>query len=164
MVQSSVYPFHSTTPVLSEEILSRTPTELRFFRDLIFLKEMNNQNLWNFELGSKESINILIRTNKGFQQRNRQDSQDLNTDTFRRLPVYTAQCVIGNEKEPNAGILLNARNKEVLRAVTKDAILQPYITDHVSDLQISRLMMLVINYTFSISDISKNLQLTNLLK
>ena len=74
-----------------------------------------------------------------FQQRNRQDSQILNKDTFRRLPVTSAQCIIGTEKYPDASTLLNYFDdvcslgyhqiKEVFRFLTTDDILQPYISD-----------------------------------
>ena len=71
------------------------------------MKEVINQNLWNFELGSQENMNVPIRNIIGLQQQDRQDSQNLNIDTFCRLPVVSAQCVIGTEKYPHAGILLN---------------------------------------------------------
>ena len=60
----------------------------------------------------------------------------MNNDTFCRLPVVSAQCVIGTEKYPDAGILSNYDDddyaqgyqqiKEVFRSLTKDDILQPY--------------------------------------
>ena len=92
---------------LSKQILSKTPTELRYVERSVFMKEMNNQNVWNFELGSHENMNVPIWIIIGFQQRDRQDSQTLNNDTFCRLPVVSAQCIIGTEKYPDAGILLN---------------------------------------------------------
>ena len=42
----------------------------------------------------------------GFQQRNRQDSQNLKNDTFCRLPVVSAQCIIGTGKYFDTGIFL----------------------------------------------------------
>ena len=103
------------------------------------MKEVNNQNLWNFELGSHENMNVPIWIIIGFQQRDRQDSQNLNNDSFRRLPVVSAQCIIGTEKYPDAGILSNFDDddfsqgyhqiKEAFKALTKDEILQPYISD-----------------------------------
>ena len=33
---------------LSKQILSKTPTELRYVERSVFMKEVNNQNLWNF--------------------------------------------------------------------------------------------------------------------
>ena len=103
------------------------------------MKEVNNRNLWNFELGSQESLNVSIRIIIGFQHRDRQDSQNLNNDTFCSLPVVSAQCIIGTEKFSDAGILLNYNDddysqgcgqiREAFRALTKDDILQPYISD-----------------------------------
>ena len=71
------------------------------------MKEVNNQNLWNFDLVSQESMNVPIWIIIGFQQRNRQDSQNLNNDTFCRLTVTSAHCSIGRERHHDAGILLN---------------------------------------------------------
>ena len=71
------------------------------------MKEVKNQNLWNFELGSQESMNVTIRNIIGFQQRDRQDSQNLDNHSFCRLPVSSAQCIIGPERYPDAGILTN---------------------------------------------------------
>ena len=34
--------------ILSKQILSKMPTELRYFERSVFVKEVNNQNLWNF--------------------------------------------------------------------------------------------------------------------
>ena len=125
--------------IMSKQILNKTPTELRYVERSVFMKEVNNQNVWNFELGSQENMNVPIWIIIGFQQRDRQDSQNLNKDTFCRLPVVSAQCIIGTEKYPDSGILLNFDDddyshgyhqiKEVFRALTKDEILQPYISD-----------------------------------
>ena len=124
---------------LSKQILSKTPTELRYVERYVFMKEVKNQNVWNFELGSHENMNVPIWIIIGFQQRDRQDSQNMNKDTFCRLPVVSAQCIIGTEKYPDAGILLNYDDddysqgyhqiKEAFRALTKDDILQPYISE-----------------------------------
>ena len=100
-------PSNQQKGILSKQTLSQTPTELRYAGRSLFMKEVNNQNLWNFELGSQDSMNFPIWIFIGFQQRNRQDSQNLNNDSFCRLPVDSAQCIIGTEKNPDAGILLN---------------------------------------------------------
>ena len=55
------------------------------------MNEINDQNLWNFELGSQRSMNVPIWIVVAFQQRDRQDSPNLNKDTFCRLPVTGAQ-------------------------------------------------------------------------
>ena len=132
-------PSMSQQAIMSKQILNKTPTELRYVERSVFMKQVNNQNLWNFELGSQENMNVPIWIIIGFQQQDRQDSQDLNNDAFCRLPVVSAQCVIGTEKYPDAGILLNYDDddysqgyhqiKEAFRALTKDDILQPYITE-----------------------------------
>ena len=103
------------------------------------MKEVNNQNLWNFELGSHGKMNVPIWIIIGFQQRALQDSQNLNNDTVCRLPVISAQCIIGTEKYPDAGIVLDyddddcsqgyGQIKEAFKALTKNHIFQPYISD-----------------------------------
>ena len=124
--------------ILANQKLSKIPTELRYVERSVFMKEVNNQNLWNFELGSQESMNLPIWIIIGLQQRDRQDSQNLNNGTFCRLPVTSALCIVGPEKYPDGAILLNYDNdfysqgysqiKEVFRALTKDNILAPYIS------------------------------------
>ena len=52
-------------------------------------------------------MNVAVWIFLGFQQQDRQDSQNLNNDTFYRLPVTSAQCILGTEKNPDAGILLS---------------------------------------------------------
>ena len=126
--------------ILSKQILSKTPTELRYVERSIFLKELKNRNLWNFELGSHESMKIPIWMIIGFQQRDRQDSQNLNNDTFCSLPVTSAQCFIRTEKYPDAGKFPNydddeysqahGQIEEAFRALTKVDTLQVYISDH----------------------------------
>ena len=132
-------PSMSQQAIMSKQILNKTPTELRYVERSVFMKEVNNQNLWNFELGSQENMNVPRWINIGFQQQDRQDSQNLNNDTFCRLPVVSAQCATETEKYPDAGILLIYDDddysqgyhqfKECFRALTKDDILQPYICE-----------------------------------
>ena len=103
------------------------------------MKEENNQNLWNFDLGSQENMNLPIWIIIGFQQQDTRESQNLNNDTFFRLPVVSAQCVIGTEKYPDAGIFLINDDvddgqgyyqiEEAFKALTKDDVLQPYISE-----------------------------------
>ena len=70
-------------------------TEIQYLEKPDFMKKANTQNLWTFELGTHESINLPIWINVGFQPKNRQASQNLNNDTFYRPPVTSAQCIIG---------------------------------------------------------------------
>ena len=125
--------------ILSKQFLSKAPTKLRYVQRSVFMKKVNNQNLWNFDLGSQECIKIPIWIVIGFQQQDRQDFQNLSNDTFCRLPVVSPQCNIGTEKYLDTGILTNyddddysegnSQIKEAFRALTKDDILQPYIID-----------------------------------
>ena len=122
-----------------KQIFDKIPTELTYVERSVFMKEVIYQNLWNFELGSQKSMNVPIWIIIEFQLRDRQDSQNLNNDTFCRLPVVRSQCIIGTEKCPDSGILLNyddddynqgySQIEEASRALTKDDILQPYISD-----------------------------------
>ena len=93
--------------ILSKQILNKTPTEIKYPEKSVFMKEMNTQNFWTFELGTQEGINIPIWIFVVFQQNDRQHDQNLNNDTFVRLPVIFAQVDIGAERYPDSGILLN---------------------------------------------------------
>ena len=126
--------------ILSKQVLNKTPTQIQYPERAVFMKEVNTQNFWTFELGTQEGINIPTWIFVGFQQNDRQHDQNLNNDTFVRLPVISAQVVIGTERYPDSSILLNYEDddysqgygqiKEAFRALTKDNILQPYISDH----------------------------------
>ena len=126
--------------ILSKQILNKTPTQIQYPEKSVFMKEVNTQNLWTFELGTHQGINIPTWIFVAFQQNDRQNDQNLNNDTFVRLPVISAQVVIGTERYPDSGILLNyddddysqgyGQIKEAFKALTKDDILLPYISDH----------------------------------
>ena len=103
------------------------------------MKEVNTQNFWTFELGTQEGINIPKWIFVVFQQNDRQHDQNLNNDTFIRLPVISAQVVIGTDWYPDSGILIKYEDddysqtygqiKEAFETLTKDDILKPYITE-----------------------------------
>ena len=126
--------------ILSKQIINKTPTKINYPERSVFMKEVNTQNFWTFELGTQEGINIRTWIFVGFQQNDRQHDQNLNNDTFVRLPVISAQVVIGTERYPDSSISLNYEDddysqgygqiKEAFKALTKDNILQPYISDH----------------------------------
>ena len=126
--------------ILSKQILNKTPTQIQYPERSVSMKEVNTQNFWTFELGTQEGINIPTWIFVAFQQNDRQHDQNLNNDPFVRLPVVSAQVVIGTEKYPDSAILLNydddnysqgyGQIKEAFKALTKDNILQPYISDH----------------------------------
>ena len=92
---------------LSKRFLSRTPTELRCIELSVFMEEVNNQNLWILGLGCQENMNVPIWMIIRFQRRHRQDSQNLNKVIFCRLPVVSAQCVVGTKKIADSGILVS---------------------------------------------------------
>ena len=96
-------------------------------------------------------MNVPIWIMIGFQQRDTQDSQNFNNDSFCRLTVISAQCIIGTEKYPDAGIFSNYDDDDYIpgysqiRALTKDDIIQLYIyLIMILDLQLQGLMMLVL--------------------
>ena len=124
---------------LMNQIKKNTPTLLHYIERSVFMKEVNTQNLWTFELGTQEGINVPIWIFVAFQQNDRQNDQNLNNDTFYRPLVTSTQCIIGTEKYPDNSILLNYNDdvyiqgygqiKEAFKALTKDNLLQPYISD-----------------------------------
>ena len=125
---------------LRTQIKKNTPTLLHYPERSYFLKEVNTQNLWIFDLGTQEGIKVPIWIFVAFQQNDRQNDQNLNNDTFYRPLVTSAQCIIGTEKYPNSGILLNYNDdnysqgfgqiKQAFKALTKDNLLQQYISEH----------------------------------
>ena len=124
---------------LMTQINKNSPTLLHYPERSVLMKEVNTQNIWTFELGTQEGINIPIWIFVAFQQNDRQNDQNLNNDTFYRPLVTSAQCIIGTEKYPDNGFLLNYNDdnysqgygqiKEAFKALTKDKLLQPYISD-----------------------------------
>ena len=125
---------------LMTQIRKNTATLLHYPERSVFMKEVNTQNLWTFELGTREGIEVPIWIFVAFQQNDRQNDQNLNNDTFYRPLVTSAQCIIGTEKYPDSGILLNYNDddysrgfgqiKEAFKSLTKDNLLQPYISDN----------------------------------
>ena len=123
-----------------KQITNRMPTGLTYIERSVFMKQVDDQKEWQYDLGVEGSMNIPIWIIIGFQQQNRKDSQNLSNDTFCRLPVVSAKCVTNTENYPNEAILINHTDdnfnqgygqfKEAFRALTKDNILQPYISDH----------------------------------
>ena len=125
---------------LMNQIKKNSPTLVHYPERSVFMKEVNTQNLWTFELGTQESINVPIWIFVAFQQIDRQNDQNLDNDTFYRPLVTSAQCIIGTEKYPDGGILLNYNDddysqgygqiKEAFKALTKDNLLQQYISEY----------------------------------
>ena len=46
--------------VLMNQVTDKIPTELRYVERSVFRKEVNTQNLWSFELGTQEGVNVPI--------------------------------------------------------------------------------------------------------
>ena len=126
--------------ILMKPILDKIPTELRYVERSVFMKEVNTHSLWSFELGTQEGINVPIWIIVCFQQSDRHNDPNLNNDTFSRPLVTSAQCIIGTEKNPDSAILLNYNDddysqgygllKRAFKDLTKDDILEPYISDN----------------------------------
>ena len=117
---------------LSKQILSKVPTELQYVEGSVFMGKVNAQNLWTFELGTQEGINVPIRVNIGFQQREKQDSQNLNRDTFYRLPVTSAHYPVSTNLlnyDEDYYFQEHGQIQGVFRALMKDDNLQPYISE-----------------------------------
>ena len=126
---------------LMNQITKKTPTHLHYPEKFVFMKEVISQSFWTFELGVQESIDIPVWVHVVFQQSDRQHNQNLNNDTFYRLPVTSDQVVIGNEKNPDSAILLSydddqysqakGQLEEAFRVLTKEKFVQPYKTEDV---------------------------------
>ena len=126
--------------MLYKQIKDKTPMELQYEQRSVFMKEVNTQKYRSFELGTQKGIKIPIWIIVGFQQRDRQDSQNLNNDTFYRPPVSSCQCIIVTERYSDNSILLNYDDydcsqgyeqiKNAFRVLTKDDVLRPYISDN----------------------------------
>ena len=124
---------------LMNQIVKKTPTMLSYPEKSVFMKGVKSQTIWNFELGFQEGVIVPIWIYVVFQQNDKGNDQILNNDTFFRLPITSAQVIIGTEKYPVSGILLNYKDddytqgygqiKEAFAALTKDDKLQPYICE-----------------------------------
>ena len=68
--------------ILFKQIKDNTPTQLHYPEISVFMKEINTQKNWTFELGTQEGINVPIWVYVVFQQTDRQHDQNLNNNTF----------------------------------------------------------------------------------
>ena len=93
-------------------ILNKVPTEFQYLRRSFFMTEVNTQTFWIFELGTQENTSVPFWVILGFQQMERQNSENLNNDTFYRLSVTSAQCIFGTEKYPDLAVLSNYDDDE----------------------------------------------------
>ena len=51
-----------------KQITDKIPTELRYVERSVLMKEVNTQNLWSFELGTQEGVNVRIWIIVGFNK------------------------------------------------------------------------------------------------
>ena len=82
---------------LMNQIKKNSPALLHYPERSVFMKEVLTQILSTFELGTQEGINVPIWIFVAFQQNDRQNDQNFNTDTFYRPLVTSAQCIIATE-------------------------------------------------------------------
>ena len=88
----------SDQTILSKLILGKIPTELQYIGKTVCVKEVNIQDLWTFALGTQEGQNVLIWSNVEFQQRDGEDSQKLNKDTFfTDLQLQALNAILGSK-------------------------------------------------------------------
>ena len=126
--------------IIMNQIIKKMATELQPPERSVLMKEVNTQSFRTFELGTEEGINVPIWNLVFFQQSDGQHDQNLNNDIFCRLPVTSAQCIIGTERHPNSAVLLKyddgdysqskGQIKEAFRALTKNDKLQPHMSEH----------------------------------
>ena len=62
--------------IISKKKLSKTPTGLQYVEGSIFMEEVNTLIFWTFKLWTQPGTNDPIWIVVGFQQRDRQDSQN----------------------------------------------------------------------------------------
>ena len=139
----SLYVPHYTPNISNQKLLlghidSNAATELSFIKRSSYMKDVTTENIWTFELGVGDGIDMLIHVMVAFMQGDQFNQLHQNNNTFYRPSVVNAQCIIGSEKFPDAGINCNyAIDKysqaygeivSCFRHLAKDNNLQPYIT------------------------------------
>ena len=139
----SLYVPHYTPSISNQKILwepttSKAPTELTYIKRSTYMKDVTTEKNWTFELGVGDGVDIHIYVIVGFVQRDQFNQQYQNNDTFYRPSVVNAQCIIGSEKVPDAGINCNysidkysqayGEIVSCFRHLAKIITLQPYFT------------------------------------
>ena len=97
-------PSISNQKLLLGHIVSKAPTELSYNKRSSYMIDVTTENCWIFELGVGDCYDIAIYVKVGFMERDQFNQQHQNNDTFCRPSVVIAQCVVGSEKFPDAGI------------------------------------------------------------
>ena len=131
-------PSVSQQDLLNQQTITEMPTDLSYIERSVCSKDVQQQSEWIFDLGVGERIDLAINVVVGFHQSERLNSQLLHKDSSKRPSVKFAQCIIGTERYPDAGINLNyaedknsqgyGRIVSCFTHLTKDDILQPYIS------------------------------------
>ena len=125
--------------IIMNQTIKKMATELRYPVRSVFMKENITQKFSTFELGTQEGFNIPIWIFTIFRQSDKEHDQNLTDDTFVRLPIVSAQVIIGTEKYPDSGFLLKyvgddssqgyGQAKEAFRALRQDNVLDQYISE-----------------------------------
>ena len=90
-------PSVSQQAIICIQILSELSEKLQYVKRSVFVTEVKTQNLLTFELGTQGGINVPIWIIVCLQQKKRKDLQKLNSDTFYRPPVTSAECIFGKK-------------------------------------------------------------------
>ena len=119
-------------------IVSKAPAKLSYIKRSSYMKVVTTEKFWTFELGVGDGVDIPFYVIAGFMQRDHFNRQHQSNDTFCRPSIVNPQCIIGSEKNPDAGTNCNyAIDKDsqaygeivsCFRRLALDNISQPYIT------------------------------------
>ena len=71
--------------------VSKTPTELSYIKKSYYIKDVTTENVWTFELGVEDGVDIPIFVVLGFMQRDQFKQQHQNKDSSYRPSVVNAQ-------------------------------------------------------------------------
>ena len=114
----------------------RQQRSLNIHKYLFQWKKKTHRGFGILDLGNQEGINVPIWIFAGFQQMDRQDSQNLNNNTFYGHPVTNAHVLIGTERYPDNSFFLNfddddyfqgyGQIKEAFKALTQEDIPQQF--------------------------------------
>ena len=101
------------------------------------MKVVTTEKFWTCELGVGDGIDVPIYVIVGFKQKDQFNQQHQYVDVSNRLSVVIAQCIIGSQKFPDAGINCNyafdkysqayGEINSCFRHLSEDNTLQPYI-------------------------------------
>ena len=119
--------------ILMDQVVKKIPTDLHYVERSVFLQEVKNWKTWQFQIGVEEGINITIFIIIGFQQQDKENSQNLNNDAFIRLPVTSAQCLIGSEKLRNSFLKKHLLEIVLLKCISDYFIVLLFQVKHQSN-------------------------------